>query len=58
MTKLIFIIMFVFAIITYLIFLGASKCKSDYERELEDKEQMKYLEQYKNGGKKSGKGIL
>ncbi len=55
MTKIIFIIMFVFAIITYLIFLGASKCKSDYERELEDKEQMKYLEQYKNGGKKSGK---
>ena len=55
---IIFIFMFGFAVITYLFFLGASKCKSDYERELEDKEQMEYLKQYKNGGKKSGKWIL
>ncbi len=55
MTIIIFISMFVFAVITYLFFLGAGKCKSDYERELEDKEQMEYLRNYKNGGKKSGK---
>ena len=52
---IIFIFMFGFAVITYLFFLGASKCKSDYERELEDKEQMEYLRNYKNGGKKNGK---
>ena len=52
---IIFIFMFGFAVITYLFFLGAGKCKSDYEREIEDKEQMEYLKQYKNGGKKSGK---
>ena len=52
---IIFIFMFGFAVITCLFFLGAGKCKSDYERETEDKEQMEYLKQYKNGGKKSGK---
>ncbi len=55
MVVIIFICMFVFAVITYLFFLGAGMCKTDYERELEDKEQMEYLKQYKNGGKKSGK---
>lgn len=52
---ILFIFMFGFAVITYLFFLGVGKCKSDYERELEDKEQIEYLRNYKNGGKKSGK---
>ena len=39
------------AIFTYLVVLGASKNKTDEERKIDDEEQMKYLENYKNGGK-------
>lgn len=40
---IIFIILALVAIFTYLIILGASMNKSDEERELEDQEQIEYL---------------
>ena len=42
----------IIAIFTYLIFLGANKCKTEEEKILEDEEQMKFLKEYKNGGNK------
>ena len=35
----------------YLVIVGTDKCKTDEEREFEDKEQMNYLRNYKNGDK-------
>lgn len=43
--------MLLLAIFTYLILLGASKCKTEEEKKFEDEEQIKYLQNYKNGGK-------
>ncbi|MGN1311634.1 MAG: hypothetical protein ACI4U4_01315 [Bacilli bacterium] len=39
------------ALFTYLIIRGANELKTDEERFYEDEEQMKYLRDYKNGGK-------
>lgn len=39
------------AIFTYLIIRGADKLKTNEEKFYEDEEQMKYLKNYKNGGK-------
>lgn len=36
-------IMVAWGIIAYLIILGGSKSKTDYERQMEDEEQMKWL---------------
>lgn len=36
-------IMAIWGIIAYLIILGGSKSKSDYERKMEDEEQMRWL---------------
>ena len=53
---IIFIILALVAIFTYLIILGASMNKSDEERELEDQEQIEYLKNYKKmeGNNKMG----
>lgn len=40
------------AVFTYILFIGANMNKTDEERELEDKEQIEYLRNYKNGGNK------
>ncbi len=42
----IFIFMTIIGIFTYLLILGADKCKTDYERKLEDKEQVEFLRKY------------
>lgn len=49
---LILIIMILITVFTYLVILGASKCKSQAEREFEDKEQIKYLDNYKTEARK------
>ena len=36
------------AIMTYLIIRGGSLVKSEYERKIEDEEQMRYIAKYKN----------
>ena len=51
----IFIRMIIITVFTYLVILGASKCKSEEEIRLEDQEQINYLNNYKNGGNKCGK---
>ncbi len=38
--------MFIIAIFMYLVILGASKCKTAEEIEIEDKEQMEYLKNH------------
>lgn len=42
------IVMLLFAILIVLILIGANMNKSDYERQLDDEEQMKYLKDYQN----------
>lgn len=44
------ILIVIIALFTYLIILGASKCKSIEEQNAEDKEQMEYLKNYKKKG--------
>lgn len=39
------------ALFTYLIIRGADKLKTNEEKFYEDEEQMKYLKNWKNGGK-------
>lgn len=40
------VMLVVWGFITYLIILGGSKYKTDYERKMEDEEQMRYLSEY------------
>ena len=40
------------AFFTYILLIGANMNKTDEERENEDKEQLEYIRNYKNGGKK------
>ena len=47
----VYIICLVIALFMYLVIIGANKCKTDEEKLYEDEEQMKYLRNYKNGGK-------
>ena len=47
----VYIIFLLITIFMYLVIVGPDKCKTDEEREFEDKEQMNYLRNYKNGGK-------
>lgn len=54
---IIFIILALIAIFTYLIILGASMNKSDEERELEDQEQIEYLKNYKKMEENNKMGI-
>lgn len=49
----IYIICTLIAILMYLVIRGVDICKTDEERFYEDEEQMKYLKEYKNGGKSS-----
>ena len=44
------ILIVIIALFTYLIILGASKCKSIEEQNPEDEEQMEYLRNYKKKG--------
>ena len=44
------ILIVIIALFTYLIILGASKCKSIEEQNTEDEEQMEYLRKYKKKG--------
>ena len=48
---IILILMILTAIFTYLVILGASKCKTQTERKMEDEEQIKYLRNYKTEAK-------
>lgn len=55
-TLLIFMLIFqTIGLFTYLIIVGGNMNKTQEERELEDKEQMNYLKNYKNGGNKFAK---
>lgn len=45
---ILYILVGLIALFTYLIVRGASEDKTDYERRLEDEEQMRYLKEYKN----------
>lgn len=47
----VYIICLFIAILMYLVIRGADISKTDKERAFEDEEQMKYLKNYKNGGK-------
>lgn len=47
----VYIICLFIAILMYLVIRGADIYKTDEERAFEDEEQMKYLKNYKNGGK-------
>ena len=47
----VYIIFLLITIFMYLVIVVTDKCKTDEEREFEDKEQMNYLRNYKNGGK-------
>lgn len=47
----VYIICLFIAILMYLVLRGADISKTDEERAFEDEEQMKYLKNYKNGGK-------
>ncbi len=49
------IIMIIIAFFLYLIILGASKFKTKQEIDLEDKEQMEYLKNYKSRWKNDRK---
>ena len=49
------IIIFVFALGTYLLIVSENMNKTNEERMLEDEEQMEYLRNYKKGGKKKWK---
>lgn len=44
------ILIVIIALFTYLIILGANKCKSIEEQNTEDEEQMEYLRNYKKKG--------
>lgn len=44
------ILIVIIALFTYLIILGASKCKSIEEQNTEDEKQMEYLRNYKKKG--------
>lgn len=46
------ILLALIAILAYLVILGGSMCETDEERRLEDEEQIKYLDNYKNNRKK------
>ena len=48
---IIYIICLFITIIMYLLIIGANKNKTDVERFYEDEEQIKYLKNYKYGGK-------
>ena len=39
---------------TYILLISANMDKTDREREIEDKEQLEYIRNYKNGGNKGG----
>lgn len=41
--KILFIIMIITAVFMYLVILGASKCKTELDRKLEDEEQSKAI---------------
>lgn len=55
-TLLIFMLIFqTIGLFTYIIIVGGNMNKTQEERDLEDKEQMNYLKNYKNGGSKFAK---
>ena len=47
--------MIIVAVLMYLVLLGANMSKTAEEREMEDKEQIKYLKKYNSRRKKNGK---
>lgn len=46
------IVMLLVAILIVLILIGANMCKTDYERQLDDEEQMRYLKEYQENQNK------
>lgn len=42
------------AFFTYILLISANMDKTDREREIEDNEQLEYIRNYENGGKKVG----
>ena len=53
--KILLIDMIIIAVLMYLVIVGANMCKTAEEREMEDKEQIKYLKKYNSRRKKNGK---
>ena len=53
--KILLIDMIIVAVLMYLVLLGANMSKTAEEREMEDKEQIKYLKKYNSRRKKNGK---
>ena len=53
--KILLIDMIIVAVLMYLVLLGANMSKTAEEREMEDKEQIKYLKKYNRKRKKNGK---
>lgn len=51
---IIILILMIIAILTYMIILSGNIEKTQEEQEIEDKEQIKYIENYQNGGNKIG----
>lgn len=56
MAIFIIIILMLITIFTYLIILGSNMSKSDFEKQIEDEEQMEYIKKYsKRGNGKDGR---
>lgn len=56
MAIFIIIILMLITIFTYLIILGSNMSKSDYEKQIEDEEQMEYIKNYgKRRKRKNGR---
>lgn len=53
--KILLIDMIIVAVLMYLVLLGANMSKTAEEKEMEDKEQIKYLQKYNSRRKKNGK---
>ena len=51
--KILLIDMIIVAVLMYLVLLGANMSKTAEEREMEDKEQIKYLKKYNSRRKKN-----
>lgn len=45
---IIFLILFLISLFMYLVIVGGNSNKSEYEKKLENEEQLKYIESYKN----------
>lgn len=44
---IIFLILFLISLFMYLVIVGGNSSKSEYEKKLENEEQLKYIESYK-----------